>query len=53
MVAVPVAVELHEPPVVPSVRVVVRPLHTILAPPMVAGAAFTVATVVAAHPLMV
>ena len=50
-VATPVLVLLHAPPVVPSVKAVLEPEHTVNVPPIEAGAdgaVFTATTCVAA-----
>lgn len=52
-VAIPVAEELHVPPDVPSLSVVVEPAHIAALPVMDAGNAFTVTVVLAVHPELV
>ena len=51
ILAVAVALLLHEPPAVASVSVLLRPEHTFSEPMMVAGNGFTVTTSVAMHPV--
>lgn len=48
--AVPVALLLHVPPGVPSVKEMELPTHTALPPPIAAGSGFTVIVLVLKHP---
>jgi len=48
---VPMADELHTPPVVASAKLTLAPTHTLAAPVMVAGTGFTVTTAVLAQPV--
>ena len=50
IVAIPVAPLVQLPPAVPSVRVVVLPVHTDNVPPIATGAVFTVTVVVTRQP---
>lgn len=52
MVATPVLPLVHMPPPVASVTVVVAPMHALNVPPIAAGLAFTVTTVVALQPVL-
>ena len=52
IVATPVLPLVHVPPLVASVRVVVAPTQALSVPPMAAGLAFTVTTVVTRQPVL-
>ena len=53
IVATPVLLLAHVPPLVIEDRVVVDPAHTVVVPVIAAGSAFTVTVAVLLHPLTV
>ena len=52
IVATPVVLLVHVPPLVALVSVVVAPTHTLAVPPIVAGFALIVAVVTARQPVL-
>ena len=52
MVATPVLLLLHTPPLVASVSVVAKPTHTFVVPPIAAGFGLTVKLVIAIQPVL-
>jgi hypothetical protein len=51
-VAIPGAVELHEPPSVGSLKVMLEPWHTTAGPVMLPGNELTVTTVLLVQPVL-
>lgn len=52
MLATVVGITLHVPPPVMSVSVITDPMHTLVAPDIVAGTAFTVIVLVTLQPAL-